>query len=133
MHHCLRGWGLKAQCFVLEVKLNAGQSGILQIPEARELRSGRWILQRGEGLAGWTINRVVVKIRVPFWGTLNNRCRTIIRTPKGTIFLTTTPLRFCTAQAGETEVQRLRTELPSERRRREALAGALKQNEPLAQ
>ena len=26
----------------------------------------------------------------PFWGTLNNRCRAIIRTHKGTIILTTT-------------------------------------------
>ena len=33
---------------------------------------------------------VVVKIYSPFWGTLNNRCRIIIRTPKGTIILTTT-------------------------------------------
>ena len=33
---------------------------------------------------------VVVKIRVPFWGTLNIRCRNIIGTPKGTIILTTT-------------------------------------------
>ena len=26
----------------------------------------------------------------PYWGTLENRCRIIIRTPKGTIILTTT-------------------------------------------
>ena len=32
----------------------------------------------------------VVKIRVPFLGTLNNRCRIILRTPKGTIILTST-------------------------------------------
>ena len=28
----------------------------------------------------------------PFWGTLNNRCRIIIGTPKGTIILTTTQI-----------------------------------------
>ena len=33
---------------------------------------------------------VAVKINVPFWGTLNNRCRIIIGTQKGTIILTTT-------------------------------------------
>ena len=41
---------------------------------------------------------VVVKIRVPlwgslnnrFWGSLNNRCRIIMGTEKGTIILTTT-------------------------------------------
>ena len=33
---------------------------------------------------------VVVKIRVPFLGTLNNRCRIIVGTQKGTIILTTT-------------------------------------------
>ena len=33
---------------------------------------------------------VVVKIRVPFYGTLNDRCRNIIGTQKGTIILTTT-------------------------------------------
>ena len=27
---------------------------------------------------------VVVKIRVPFWGTLNSRCRIMLGTPKGT-------------------------------------------------
>ena len=32
---------------------------------------------------------VVVKIMVPFLGTLNIRCRIIIGTPKGTIILTT--------------------------------------------
>ena len=35
---------------------------------------------------------VVVKIRVPFLCTLNNRCRTILRTQKGTIILTTTQI-----------------------------------------
>ena len=30
----------------------------------------------------------------PFLGTLNNRCRIIIRTQKGTIILTTTHIRF---------------------------------------
>ena len=35
---------------------------------------------------------MVVKIRVPF--TLNNRCRIIIGTPKGTIILTTTHVLF---------------------------------------
>ena len=33
---------------------------------------------------------VVVKIMVAFLGTLNNRCRIIIRTQKGTLILTTT-------------------------------------------
>ena len=33
---------------------------------------------------------VVVKIRVPFLGTLNIRCRIILGTQKGTIILTTT-------------------------------------------
>ena len=33
---------------------------------------------------------VVVNIRVPFLGTLNNRCRIIIRTQKETPILTTT-------------------------------------------
>ena len=33
---------------------------------------------------------VVVKIMVPFWGTLNIRCRIIIGIQKGTIILTTT-------------------------------------------
>ena len=33
---------------------------------------------------------VVVKKKVPLLGTLNNRCRIILRTPKGTIVLTTT-------------------------------------------
>ena len=33
---------------------------------------------------------VVVKIRVPFGGTLNNGCRIILGTQKGTIILTTT-------------------------------------------
>ena len=37
---------------------------------------------------------VVVKIRVPFWGTLNNRCRNIIGTQKGTVILTTTQMRL---------------------------------------
>ena len=34
---------------------------------------------------------VVVKIRVRFWGTLNNKCRIILRTQKGTLILITTP------------------------------------------
>ena len=38
------------------------------------------------GFSTW----VVVKIRVPFLGTLNNRCRIIIGSQKGTIILTTT-------------------------------------------
>ena len=38
--------------------------------------------------------RVVVKIRVPFLGTLNNRCRIITGTQKGTLILTTTPIAF---------------------------------------
>ena len=33
---------------------------------------------------------VVVKNYGPFLGTLNNRCRTILRTPKRTMILTTT-------------------------------------------
>ena len=37
---------------------------------------------------------VVVKIRVPFWGTLNSRCRIMLGTPKGTIILTTTHVSF---------------------------------------
>ena len=36
----------------------------------------------------------VVKIRVPFWGTLNIRCRIIIRTQKGTLILTTTHMVY---------------------------------------
>ena len=35
----------------------------------------------------------------PFWGTLNNRCRIIIRTQKGTIILTTTHLKPRTHKA----------------------------------
>ena len=35
---------------------------------------------------------VVVKIKVPFWGTLKNRCHIIIGTQKGTLILTTTHL-----------------------------------------
>ena len=38
---------------------------------------------------------VVVKIMVPFWGTLNNRCRIILGTQKGTIILTTTYIHAC--------------------------------------
>ena len=37
---------------------------------------------------------VVVKIMVPFLGTLNIRCRIIIGTQKGTPFLTTTHMCF---------------------------------------
>ena len=33
---------------------------------------------------------VVVKMKVPFLGTLNNRCRIIMGTQKGTTILTTT-------------------------------------------
>ena len=33
---------------------------------------------------------VLVKIRAPFWGALNIRCRIVFGTPKGTIILTTT-------------------------------------------
>ena len=36
----------------------------------------------------------VVVIRIPFMGTVNNRCRIIIGTPKGTIILTTTHNTF---------------------------------------
>ena len=36
---------------------------------------------------------MVVNIRVPFWGTLNNRCRITIGTQKGTLILTTTQIR----------------------------------------
>ena len=32
---------------------------------------------------------MVVKIRVPFLGTLNNGCRIVLRTQKGTLILTT--------------------------------------------
>ena len=36
---------------------------------------------------------MVVKIRVPFWGTLNNRCSIIFGTHIGTIILTTTLIK----------------------------------------
>ena len=36
----------------------------------------------------------------PFLGTLNNRCRNIIRTQKGTIILTTTHIRVLWARIG---------------------------------
>ena len=39
---------------------------------------------------------VVVKIMVPFGGTLNNRCCIIIRTQKGAIILTTTNMAEAT-------------------------------------
>ena len=39
--------------------------------------------------------RVVVKIMAPFLGTLNNRCRIIIVTPKRTLILTTTHKGVC--------------------------------------
>ena len=35
---------------------------------------------------------VVVKIRVPFLGTPNNRCRIIIMSQKGSLILTTTQI-----------------------------------------
>ena len=41
-------------------------------------------------------NWVVVKIMVLFLGTLNNRCRIIIGTQKGTLILRTTQLLFRT-------------------------------------
>ena len=41
--------------------------------------------------------RVVVKMMVPFWGTLYIRCRIINGTQKGTIILTTT--RSCVSKA----------------------------------
>ena len=37
---------------------------------------------------------VVVRIMVPFWGTLNIRCRIIIRIQKGTLILTTTHIKL---------------------------------------
>ena len=38
----------------------------------------------------WSTIWVVVKIKAPFWGTLNIRCRIIIGTQNGTLILTTT-------------------------------------------
>ena len=49
--------------------------------------------ERAAGIGGsgsWSFIWVVVKIRVPFCGTLNSRCRIILGTQNGTIFLTTT-------------------------------------------
>ena len=43
-----------------------------------------------KGILKW----VVVKIMVPFWGTLNIRCRIIIGIPQGTIILTTTQVHL---------------------------------------
>ena len=45
---------------------------------------------------------VVVKIKVPFWGTLSNRCRIIIGTQKGTIILTTTHMALVFGLQGST-------------------------------
>ena len=47
------------------------------------------VLKSRGPVLGRTI-RVVVKIMVLFWGTLNIRCRIIIGTQKGTIILRTT-------------------------------------------
>ena len=44
-----------------------------------------------QGLA--TSHWVVVEIMVPFLGALNNRCRVIIGTQKGTMILTTTRMK----------------------------------------
>ena len=41
-------------------------------------------------IIGYRYMWVVIKIMVPFWGTLNIRGRIIIGTQKGTIILTTT-------------------------------------------
>ena len=40
----------------------------------------------------------VVKIRAPFWATLNNRCRTMFGTQKTTIILTTTYMGLGTSK-----------------------------------
>ena len=45
---------------------------------------------------------VVVKIVIPFWGTLNVRCRMIIGIQKGTIILTTTLVFFWAVEASRT-------------------------------
>ena len=43
---------------------------------------------------------VVVKIMVPFLDTLNNRCRIILRTQKGTLILRATHVRYCKVLRG---------------------------------
>ena len=51
-----------------------------------------------EGSESLGFKWVVVKIRGPVLGTLNNRCRIILRTQKGTLILTTTQVAqvdFC--------------------------------------
>ena len=48
-------------------------------------------LKKGTCYSFRTIIWVVVKIKAPFWGTLNNRCRIILGTQKD---LTTTHMRF---------------------------------------
>ena len=70
--------------------LSAGVSHCLELPPALlETRGFPSIDRAGVSDFGkW----VVVKIRVPFLGTLNTRCRTILRTQKGTIILTTTQI-----------------------------------------
>ena len=47
---------------------------------------------------------MVVKIMVLFCGTLNNSCRTIIGTPKGTLILTTTHVRSPKSGSGFRDV-----------------------------
>ena len=47
---------------------------------------------------------VVVKIRVPFWGTLIDRCRMILGIPKGTLILTTTQV-FLETPVSEPELR----------------------------
>ena len=46
----------------------------------------------------------------PFWGTLNNRCRTILGTQKGTIILTTTHVRQCELVRAETQKTFMRSQ-----------------------
>ena len=43
---------------------------------------------------------VAVKIMIPFWGTLNIRCRIIVGIHKGTIILTTSHVYALHGQAG---------------------------------
>ena len=73
-------------------------------------RSGGWDftgLGPEEGLGHTAPERekdmwVVVKIKVPFLGTLNNRCRIKKGTQKGTITLTTTHIGLWVQGAGPT-------------------------------
>ena len=57
--------------------------GFLSKPLQNSNLGFRFKLQGSTAYALW----VVVKIKVPFWGTLNNSCRIMIGTQKGTIIL----------------------------------------------